>query len=348
MLKELTPLASHSNGVDCRHLSVFNLLNYKQYSHFESVWKQCGLFYTKPTDDAPGLLRSKYLNIEEEMHLVHNIDAFSLKTIDSQGFINDCLKSIKHNDPIIVYVDTYYLKGNFYFQKKHMLHTVILADVEDDIFTLVDDTFYQIYQLEKTDFLKTANIKRDDKYVYNYLTFSLKNAKDILETKDFLKVINQNKIYLSGDLKEEQLQKLSNLHRDYPVKITGMNAITQFVKDYKYFETEQEISQEIYYSLYLSLMELANYHYRYFSFLKFCKLKDPDIDELLDLLEDMSQEWRVSSNMMLKAMYKNDLNLFKRMLRKVENIKMNLQLTLERSAIILCKYKYQGDFQYVD
>lgn len=341
MLKELKPLDDYI-GVDCRHKSVLNVLKFKELYNFEYVWKQSGIFYNKYSQNEPGIIKGKYMKLQDELEMINNIHASSFKTKSKKELLHGLKATLSLQEPIILYVDTFNFVKNPYYQNKKMLHTITLTNYENGKFSYVDDTFFDTNQLSEEELVEAAWVTRADEGMYYYLTISILEAYLNLGIKDYLYVIDKNTRYMVGRLSEaekSELQLRQSTIKRYPTTVVGIEAINNFISDYnELLQREDVIPDKIYNMTYLTMMELSNCHFRYAEFLK------PGIDleevfmELVELLQDAAQDWKISSNMMIKAMYKKDNSMFHRMLGKVKKTIPKEQKIIELSDSLLSKY----------
>lgn len=308
-------------GADCIHASVFNILRFKGFTNYEEVWKQCGIIYTKQNRNELGVLRGKYMNFVDELHWIHRIRLVPFYTKNSDEFINGIINQLEQSQPVLIHVDVYNLVDNQFYKKKSTIHMITIVDYKNGIFTYLDETYIKKSTISRNNLLDASWVNRNFEDQYNYFIVDLSEAR-IPEVSDRYRVLDKNLQYLSGNVSKVQLRVLeSELYPHQPNIIVGINAIKMFLDDYKEVFSDFHISGGKYFDpIYLSFLNLSISHYRFAAFLagngEYSKLFHSTIEGL----KDVSQEWKVASNMLIKALYKQDNSMVDRMIIKVEKL----------------------------
>lgn len=319
-LCDLEPL-SGSIGADCRHTTVFNVLKFKGFRNFNEVWKQCGLIYTKKSQTEAGVLRGKFMDFVDELNWIHRIKIIPFFTKDRNEFLEGIKYQLDNEEPVLLHVDSYNLVGNQFYKLKSMIHMITLINYKGGMFTYIDETYLKKETITEEELSAAAWVNRNFEDQYNYFILCLNKAKFAADVTDGYNVINRNKLYIEGTVREEHILSLKELYRHQPYVWVGKEAIEKFMDDYRgtiyNLNNDNQINFD---NIYLSLLDVSVSHYRFASFLKNID-KNNTFKELVQILEEIAQEWKIASNMMIKAIYKKDLGMIDRIVKKVENAK---------------------------
>lgn len=328
-MKELTIDPTALSGGDCFHITATNILNFYNYEYATSIWKQCGLVYSKNGPKGTGVIRPYLLNRTQEMRWIHNVNLVKEKRLSKNDFVNKISMLINKGTPVMVNVDSYYLKYNPFFQKRHLNHYVIAFHINANDIRVVDDS-YNFKGTLTIDELYNATVSKTELFDIHgeIMHFQLKNSKRLLTSEDYLNVIKYNYLLMSGDINEQKINEiLVSLEKfqlpivNWSKTIFGIPALYELIKDYRSFTLEvKNIDEEFFFNMYAMLTFMSNSRYLFRIFLEGAPNNININEEILFKLKKSTQLWKVSSNMMIKGMYKDGNDMIERMLNKLDEI----------------------------
>lgn len=318
MLGDISPLKERIHGANCITLAFSNVLKYKQYKNYKYIWKQCGMNYIKKTNNA-GYLNAKFLSITEELMLGDPIYANFVEHDSAEEMILSIKSYIDKGEPVIVFVDTFELSYHMCYKDKHAKHCLIITGYEGNTFNFVDD-FYQIQDVISFETLKKSTVLRlDHDITHGIITVEIKNK--LMDSKEvILSTIATNNMALEGEL------NIDSKVGDIEVVHKGLNGIQAFIEEYASYAMNNEfLTEDTFDDLYTILSRISNTRYLYSSFLS--REKQEFSSELFNSLFEgyfhSGQEWKVCSNMMIKAAKAKPhkkIELFNRMIKKLHSI----------------------------
>ncbi|ADV93487.1 MULTISPECIES: hypothetical protein [Bacillus] len=311
-------------GYDCMNLSVTNILFYKNYPHSNSVWKQSGLIYYIDEKYGIGNLEGSYLTRVQELEWIHNIKVKTIKHKYKNDFLSGIINLLRENEPVLVPVDTYYTRGNMYYQTRHTPHIITIIGYEESLFTYVDDAYGSIAELKPKELIEANSMNL--KYMYiklpeeNYLT------KEIL-----LEPIKHNNNNLRGIISTSNIPDVPGVIKEFG--LSGLEKFLDFYYEHNIDDTFNQSEEKIM-EIYRGLSAVSNSRYKYADYLFDISVYYPEIKNIAEAYLFIGQDWKVSANMVLKSTMNNRLNLIQRMLDKVELIMEKEKETLRMSEEI--------------
>lgn len=319
MLSDISPLKERIYGANCITLAFSNVLKYKNYENYIYIWKQCGMNYVKEKN-RPGYLNAKFMSITDELMLGDHIDANFVEHDTAEEMVRSIKTYIDKGEPVIVFVDTFELNYHMFYKDKHAKHCVIITGYEDNTFNFVDD-FYQVKSVLTFETLKAATILRlDHDIIHGIITVAIK--KELTDPKSaIISTIEKNNTALQGmvdiHIDKNKLEKICN----------GVKGIESFIAEYtSYVHEPERLSEKTFDDLYTILSRVSNTRYLYSYFLSRGKqeFEMESYNRLCDGYFQVGQEWKVCSNMMIKAAKakpEKRVELFNRMIKKLHSIK---------------------------
>lgn len=317
MLKELNPI-DRFTGANCLHLSIGNMIRYKGYNNFKGVWKQCALYYLKESGTKIGDLKGWYMSIEDDLK-IDNIDYVCVSVDNYEDLLNQINAQLLLEEPVLLFVDTYHLPDNIHYNKNHHLHTIIITYSENDLYTYVDDGYGYIGKISKNSLISAAQrIYFSPKIPFLYSTINVKNEKP--KIKELHSIIENNLNILNGVGNQELFDRENQNNSEI---VIGIDSINSFIEDLEIFlqNNPNNISEDVFLFLYNILLSVSTTRYRYADFLHY----HPHINYsnesiLIEIYKELGQDWRVSSNMVLKGMHKKDIEMLFRTINKLKYI----------------------------
>lgn len=310
-MKEMTPL--RLSGMNCMHLSINSILNYKSIPNPRTVWKQCGMVYTKSNGQLFGELNGSYKSVEDELEWVHNLKVINSVNKDSTTFLKEIKFMIESGEPVIVFVDCYHLENNIFFQERHIMHTIVLVDYSENSFTYVDNAYYSKGEINVGTLIKAAGSDYEQtKEPVFYFLYVQVNEFNSARKDDYIDVIAQNTKEIKGFNSSE-----IKLDRGL-MEIKGYKGLQSIVKDFNLIiDIDLEINQ--YYDIYSTIADTSNNHYLFANFLEEGIIYFPQIQRISSALIPVAQDLKVISNMVLKGITGNRELMINRIITKLEN-----------------------------
>jgi hypothetical protein len=333
MLKDMLP--QRWFGFDCFHLVVSNILLYKKFKDFKTVWKQCGTLYIKSKGNQQlGNLCSDYISRLSELKWLHNINHIESSLKSKEELIEEICQLIDQGEPVIIPVNTYYFEPNPHYQSRELYHSVTLVDYKKDMFTVVDHAYMFKGKLSIEQLLKASNIRNSvdghsqGLYEYSYITIG---DEYNLSEEDYLKVIKINNMIQKGSTNfgeilnicqdpEEDQDHIKKTNLEEFQVIIGIEAVNEFIKEFKHLHKNNDLLKDNLYSIYNRLLSISNKHYLFSIFLEEADTYFPDLDKVIKLHKEAAQDWLVASNMVLKGMFRNEMDMLSRMIEKVSSV----------------------------
>ncbi|USK44113.1 C39 family peptidase [Cytobacillus oceanisediminis] len=318
-------------GRNCIQMSMENILFYMNYEL--PVYKQLSLTYAFNSKDL-GRFYSGFFTLKEEMKWINNINIQVKQANDSLIFISSVKELLNEKIPVVIFVNPFVLKYSTNYQRRNVPHTITLVGYEGDTFKIIDDA--QNFQGDIfLDELLEAISKA--KHKYRYLYFPKEQVfKDIGE-QHILDVIKKNTTSLKGNLDQ--------INPDIPIElqtINGIKSIDKFIEDSNLFldkiyehENKNFFLDEIYRGIY----GVSNQHFIYSEFLsKTSHLTSMVVSEITNLLNVLSQEWKIVAIMFMKSRYRMSKNFNESLIRKMEEIKCLEEELVQKSEKLLFQY----------
>ncbi|CAH8249554.1 BtrH N-terminal domain-containing protein [Paenibacillus melissococcoides] len=140
-LCEMVPFNDKIEGDDCFTLAISNILRYKGFTNYQSVYKQCAIVYYEGENNSLPLIRSRFMNITEELYFGHKIRIKKHKIEQPELFLTLIRSWIKQNEPVLIGVDPFYLPFSLHYQDRHTLHYITAIDFTKNMINIVDDSY---------------------------------------------------------------------------------------------------------------------------------------------------------------------------------------------------------------
>lgn len=332
MLKDLEPLSNLYSGFNCINLSISNILKYKNYPYFKSIWKQCGIHFFLPIDNSLGRLNGHYIPLKDELNLVHGIALKNEEENDLETYISKVSKLVELGEPVFIYVDSY--KLNHTNTPNSMLHCLLVIGVEQDAFLVVDDAYNFKGKISKTELYQSTKFDYGwpKKWTVspNFSYISLNSATYELNENDYYHIISLNNKINNNNISDEELKTIFNIPEGYKL-IMGIEGMKAFSSNCKEYVRSNTLNRPIFNKLYSDLSNVANVHYLYAEFLKEASVFNKEFLNLSEEYQHLGQGWKVASNMMLKGMMKRHEEMMERMLNKVTNLIPEVERVFEIS-----------------
>jgi hypothetical protein len=322
-------------GFDCFHLVVSNILLYKKFKDFKTVWKQCGTLYLKNKENQQyGYLCSDYISRLSELKWLHNINHIESSLKCKEELIEEICQLIDQGEPVIIPVNTYYFEPNPHYQSRRLYHSVTLVDYKKNMFTVVDHAYMFKGELSIEQLLKASDIRNfidgHFKGLYEYSYITIGDEYSLLD-EDYLKVIKVNNMIQKGSTKfgeilnicqdpKEGQDHIKKTNLDEYQVIVGIEAVNEFINEYKHLNKNNGLLKENLHSIYTKLLSISNKHYLFSLFLEEINTFFPNLDEVIKLHKEAAQDWLVASNMVLKGMFRNEMDMLSRMIDKVSSV----------------------------
>ncbi|MBG9754184.1 BtrH N-terminal domain-containing protein [Lysinibacillus sp. RSDA_15] len=306
------------SNLDCAQVSISNILLYKNYTETNTVWKDFELAYIGKADGL-GSLYASQKSYKEELKWIHKIDLLTFKFNNKLDFLEKIKSLISKNEPVLLWVDSFYLNYHTYYYKKNELHMVTILDFADDKFILVDHFQNFVGEITESQLL----LALDKIQLYTALSINTENSKIKLNKEDYYEIIYNmiSSICYSTINKED--------------KVYGVNAIKEFINDCKEYNQQSGDISVLLESIYNELGQIASRHYQVFNILKHAKQFNLKLYYIENAIYDLGQEWRIVANMTLKGIFKNSSEMFVRVIRKLEEV-----FELEIRLVDLVSNKY--------
>jgi hypothetical protein len=276
-------------------------------------------------ENNPGKLYNSYISIEEELNWISNIGLVKKQCNIPSDFINQIRELINEGIPVIIFVDPIVLPYSRNYKTRSVTHTVTVIAYDKDSLTIIDDVQNFKGRVGIEDILQAAEMVQ---YRYQIIYLNKNKPNYNITEEDFKEVINRNTTALLGKSSKEHPEINQNMS-----VIMGVNGIEKFINDYR--EMPMSIPKNVLFEeLYRSLYGLSNQHALYAEFLSMSSYSNNHYSKLIKVLHEISQEWKIAAIIIYKAKHKNDEELYKSMIRKIEEIvKYENELIMESERL---------------
>lgn len=302
-------------GENCYIMALNNILDYKGFSKFLSLWKICGLFYDANPGHAIGILSPRDLSIQEEMRLIHGVELYTLSSDDVDEVISNVIRIIEDNEPVLVFVDAYELPYHLCYHKNHVKHCITLLDYRNDGFLFLDD-HHQVKSELSHGILKAAMCLDHESINNKHGSFKARwiyceNASKDMNRENFLRVVRHNTSLLSGS--DGVLDYVPDFHEQ-----SGLDSISVLLEDLDAIDrSPRDLYAEELQGIHHYINFVANSRYLYCEFLKEGILYHHNVQHLIEKYSLSGQSWKIISNMALKMIYATDrAAMFNRLMNK--------------------------------
>ncbi|MFE7826426.1 BtrH N-terminal domain-containing protein, partial [Heyndrickxia sporothermodurans] len=176
---------SNLSTLNCIQVAITNILLYKKYSEYKTVWKDFNFGYKKEQDQLFGSLFSTTLLPKDELEWIHGIKLITITKHDTNEFLKEIKNHLDNGEPIMLDADIYFLKYHTSYQKKHGGHIITLTNYVDNRITCVDHSQHHIGEMSEEELIIASN--KINTYTYSYI--DLQNSKTILLEDDYKNII---------------------------------------------------------------------------------------------------------------------------------------------------------------
>lgn len=300
LLRDLQP--NVIEGQDCFHLSVSNMLRYKGYLDYLSVWKQCGLFYTKPQSSLIGQLFANYMPRPNELKWCHNVEMATIYFDSPSQFLDELLRWVNRQEPILVNVDAIAIGSSRHFSQVHHIQSMTIVDASDRDLTVLSDIERFKGTIEKECLLRAVGFDRDIASATglqpSISLISVTNTRP-LGPATVLEVVQRNIRMLEG-LGGSELALEKELVVKHGLRF-GMSSIDALVNELTELINRHELSSKSLAETSVSLYKVSNQHLSFARFLKEVTPIIPALRNLTDLFANLGRQWSTSSQIAYKA-----------------------------------------------
>lgn len=303
----IQPRESSTEGEDCFTLCVSSILNYKEFSPFLAVWKQCGLLYSEDPERGNPKLAPSYMTVEQELRHIHRIDLQIRREHDQTDVVKQIMTHLHQNEPVIVWVDVFYLQYNSLYQVMHSAHCIVLSEYADGKFVFIDDFYHLKGSMDEQDLIQALDLGMTplirEGTRFRYATLDITDAVRKVPERDFYAMLHHNQTILGGE--SEELRSQSGW-QELVRPLAGIAAIERYVQSTRsYMEHVTELTEEFLDNMYSDLAGISNNRYLYGHFLREGIPYDPELSKLIDNYDYAAQRWNLAANMTLKSLYQN-------------------------------------------
>ncbi|MED3798668.1 hypothetical protein P4604_14915 [Lysinibacillus capsici] len=250
--------------------------------------------------------------IEEYLWYYEHFHSLKLEVVDKKS-IAEMKKVIEeelyNNNPIIVFVDSYYCKFNKMYLKYHIPHAFLTSGINKDKLIITDPTQH----------IEPLEVEIDDIYL---CTEKLVKIRDLSNNKTWepIPMIKYNFIRTNFRSTDSQNARLKNIESFFEDIMKSKSQI------FRSFDNSEE-SLSILFTWRLKNMAL---HIKKFTVL-IEKTYTRDVLHLLPMLKDSYNSWLLAGRSFMKMYYANERQR-EEMFRKFCNILNNI-ITLERAIL---------------
>ncbi|MED1784015.1 BtrH N-terminal domain-containing protein [Brevibacillus fortis] len=324
-LNEIQP-SKHPN-LDCIGASIYTVLKYLNFSALETAWKQCGAIYLK-TENAPyGDLNGQYMRTVAELHWIHNVRVEGRAEPEDDLFLAHIQERLEREVPTIVLCNMAELPYNPYYQDLPEMHSIIVTGREGNQLLIVDDYYRYKGLLPIEQFLQASNSSYRDAgtgewYPLHNRSFELVLSESLHPTPDqLLEAVRSNLSVLEGRLEISQIKQDLDVPDDVNVEV-GLKSLDPFLKDVEAFlASGVEITDDHLDILNHSLISMAQTRAMYANVLHAISEKYENFADLAEAYHSIGHQWKITTNMILKAFDSNRSDMVHRVLQKISSIK---------------------------
>lgn len=323
------------SGQDCYHLSVSNVLRFKGYADYLTVWKQCGLSYVKQHTAPLGIMFATYLTRPSELKWIHGVDLVTIYPTTETEFLDGIRSCLDQEEPVIVHVNSVGLTYSKFFEVESHLQSITIVAYENDEFTLISDIEGFKGQVPAHELLRSAGfdskITADTGLKPNYSTISLANSVS-LDRKGIREVIEKNLEMLSGTA--EPIDPSNPIHTKMRFAY-GIDAIEEFrqslLQNVEMLEANPRELQKT--STYIYSVSTA--HYAFARFLKESSGLVPELEELGEQYDRLGTDWGNISNMIFKGSLAAAAPILNRVSSRLQKIQQTEQDVIDATFRVL-------------
>ncbi|MDR0267468.1 BtrH N-terminal domain-containing protein [Paenibacillus sp.] len=310
----------------CLTISAAGVLH--KVLNISQLWHVRNLFAFGRTDGGYSRFFSKDIFFSEE------ITAFSGGRVDYHCFTDygqfeaKLTEELALGRPAMVPVDTYFLPYSHLYQKEHNHHWVVFLQELDNTYQIADHYFHKIAELDKSSvqqlmegFLEIHHINKYQAYTFHadsFLPLDLHSYRQAIEYN--LKAMKS---------KDKCGKQVSYLVLDYAyVEEQGMDVFKLMFKKIEEDAARiHELSTEYLEDYYHDFLEISNTSFLFSEFIDSIEEELEGKQELVQLLRDLAHDYRLLSNLGLKATVDRQKSFSK--------IAPRLQLIYEKETLLL-------------
>ncbi|TKI55268.1 hypothetical protein E8L90_07300 [Brevibacillus antibioticus] len=324
-LTEIQP-SKHPN-LDCIGASIYTVLKYLNFSALETAWKQCGAIYLKTQDSPYGDVNGQYMRTVAELAWIHHIRVEGRAEPENDLFLENIQERLERGVPTIVLCNMAELPYNPYYQDLPEMHSIIVTGREGNQLLIVDDYYRYKGLLPIEQFLLASNSSYRDAgtgewYPLHNRSFELVLSDSQHPTFDqLLEAVRSNLSVLEGRCDTSQIKRELDVPDDVNVEV-GLKSLDPFLKDVEAFlASGVEITDDHLDILNHSLISMAQTRAMYANVLQVISEKYQNFGELAEQYRSIGHQWKITTNMILKAFDSNRSDMVHRVLQKISSIK---------------------------
>ncbi|ATF15814.1 hypothetical protein A616_28845 [Brevibacillus brevis X23] len=275
-----------NNFQNCFQLVVSSMLS-RQRVPVEYIWNQAGLYISD--EQAKWYLTPYYWNLRSYLKTI-GIQYFESNVDDTTLILETIQEILSKRLSVGVMVDIFELPYSMYYQEYHDSHTVEIVGIDGTEFEIFDHYYRYQGKIELSQLCRAINSYFEHFPPDNYLLFYLDatNFSEMLIDTEL--IISNNMMVMKGNAIRDYIDKKAN-------QIVGLDAIPVLKnKVLSLLRLNEEDAEPHLDNMFKDIKEISFSRYNFFIFLKKLTVVD-----FFEYLEEASQGWGVTANMILRA-----------------------------------------------
>ncbi|WP_139487914.1 hypothetical protein [Brevibacillus dissolubilis] len=313
---------------DCITISVSGVL--RPYVQTEQLWYQNKLFAVKANDEIRFAASIESFHTEISRYSKIEVDHVKANTIDE--FI-DCVDlHLGMGKYLLVSIDNYYSPYSQDYRTMHGLHWVILWKKEGRTYSIADYFYHHHIDFDvetlKESMEGARNLNQAD-YIGCFV-MNQKSEWNPINLCNYKDAIEDNLTYMIGKSEVGSTIPDTNL----VVIEQGLDVFRVMYQKIASIEDDLSSYDENSGSFKLDFERLSNHRYLFSEFLGSLDVSYPSKHETIELLTDISHDYRVCRNLAIKSAFDGSKSI-KKMADRLEKIERNEQTLLKQYENIL-------------
>lgn len=280
-----------NNFQNCLELVISAMLLKKNIDPC-SIWNQSGLFYKELEEE--WILTPYYWRIEPYLKS-NGIDYSERHYTDETKLMTDVKEMMNLGISIGLMLDVHELPYSMYFQEYHDIHAIEMVKFDNDVFEIYDHYYHYHGTIDLYQLLKAIQSYRDffEKDMIHFFYIDAQNKKLITPEE----IIMNNFSVMSGKALKDLAEKASGGY----VGLSAAPHIKNMVLQILEFNHSNPDAEYLINDMFKDLKELSFSRQNYYDFLNHTAKF-----EFASAVQEASQSWAVTANMVLLASVSGD------------------------------------------
>lgn len=261
--------------------------------------------------------KKRFFNEEISEHSGLDVHHFTFS--EYEDFENELNAHIKSGYYTMVPVDTYYLPYSKLYKDEHNHHWIVVWNEHETSYSVIDHYYNNDTTVDKsiTQSAVEGFMKIHDYGQYQFYTIETENYRD-LTLEAYIQVLEENiSLFMGNQYIGEQLNQ--QVLEDAVIISQGLSVFfDMYASIEEDLQNTDKMGKDEYESYYEDFLDISHARYVFSEFLESFEVSI-NKTELIDLICEISQDYRLCSNYALKSMYDGGKSLEK-MLKRLKQI----------------------------